>query len=230
MNERPGQLSTEPEQDQHSHGVRFGEAGAMTDFSSRQFPILYPERSTATDLAVDIQRIDVVDLCREYDLLRKAAPSRSARSKRYFVGHDGRPQAKHPASPSEKHLAIALWRLKAQWPRAGGGWLRLLDYQFPLKASRSDTGLGEVDLLGATDQGRLVVIEPEGPAQGRLPWRHSTARSDGGTAIRRRRPFQPQGNCRRGKGALRHPRVRGAADRADSRPRGLVARVVRHGP
>ena len=131
----------------------------MTDFSSRQFPILFPKRSTTTDLAVDIQRIDVVDLCREYDQLRKAAPSRSARNKRYFVGHDGRPQAKYPGSPSEKHLAIALWRLKAQWPRAGGGWLCLLDYQFPLKASRSDTGLGEVDLLGATDHGRLVVTE-----------------------------------------------------------------------
>ena len=39
------------------------------------------------------------------------------------------------------------------------GWLRLLDYQFPLKASRSDTGLGEVDLLGATDRGCLVVTE-----------------------------------------------------------------------
>ena len=131
----------------------------MTNFSSRQFPILFPERSTTTGLAVDIQRIDVVDLCREYDQLRQAAQSRSARSKRYFVGHNGCPRAKYPGSPSEKHLAIALWRLKAQWPRAGGGWLRLLDYQCPLKASRLDTGLGEVDLLGTTDHGRLAVIE-----------------------------------------------------------------------
>ena len=35
----------------------------------------------------------------------------------------------------------------------------LLDYQFPLKARPTDAGLGEVDLLGATDEGRLVVIE-----------------------------------------------------------------------
>ena len=131
----------------------------MTEFSSRRFPILFPDRSTTTALASDIQRIDVAALCREYVQLRKAAPSRSARNKRYFVGHDGRPRAKNPASPTEKHLAIALWRLKAQWPRSGGGWLRLLDYQFPLKARSSDTGLGEVDLLGATDHGRLVVIE-----------------------------------------------------------------------
>ena len=131
----------------------------MTDIFSRQFPILFSSRNSTRHLADSIQRVDVVAVCREYDQLRKRAPSRSARNKRYFVGHDGRPQAKYPASPSEKHLAIALWRLKAQWPRAGGGWLRLLDYQFPLKASRSDTGLGEVDLLGVTDQGRLVVIE-----------------------------------------------------------------------
>ena len=131
----------------------------MTEFSSRRFPILFPDRSTTTALASDIQRIDVAALCREYVQLRKSAPSRSARDKCYFVGHDGRPRAKNPASPSEKHLAIALWRLNAQWPRSGGGWLRLLDYQFPLKASRCDTGLGEVDLLGATDDGRLVVIE-----------------------------------------------------------------------
>ena len=91
--------------------------------------------------------------------MRKAAPSRSARKKSYFVGHDGRPQAKYPDNPPEKHLAIALCRIEAQWPRAGGGWLRLLDYQVPLKASNSDTGLGEVDLLRATDQGRLVGIE-----------------------------------------------------------------------
>lgn len=131
----------------------------MTDFLSRQFPILFSTRHTTTGLADAIQRIDVVALCREYDQLRREAPSRTTRSKRYFVGHDGCPQAKNPGNPSEKHLAIALWRLKVQWPRAGGGWMRLLDYQFPLQASRSDKGLGEVDLLGATERGRLIVIE-----------------------------------------------------------------------
>ncbi len=35
----------------------------------------------------------------------------------------------------------------------------LLDYEVPLRASNLDTGLGEVDLLGATDKGRLVVVE-----------------------------------------------------------------------
>ena len=131
----------------------------MTPFSSPRFPILFSTPNRTRGLANEIQRIDVVALCGEYERLRKTAPRRSARNKRYFVGHDGRPQAKNPGSPSEKHLAIALWRREAQWPRAGSGWMCLLDYQFPLKARRSDAGLGEVDLLGATDEGRLVVIE-----------------------------------------------------------------------
>ena len=131
----------------------------MSDFSARLFSILFPKRSKTTDLADSIEGIDVDALCREYCQLRKTAPSRSACSKPYFVGHDGHPKAKNPGCPSEKHLAIALWRLKTRWPRVGAGWMRLLDYQFPLKASNSDTGLGEVDLLGATDRGRLVIIE-----------------------------------------------------------------------
>ena len=131
----------------------------MTDFFRQQFPILFSTRHTTTGLADAIQTIDVAALCREYDQLRREAPRRTTRGKRYFVGHDGRPQAKNPGNPSEKHLAIALWRLKARWPRVGGDRMRLLDYEFPLRASRSDAGLGEVDLLGATEQGRLVVVE-----------------------------------------------------------------------
>ena len=48
-------------------------------------------------------------LCREYDELRAAAPSRPARAKRHFVGHEGRLRPKDPGNPSEQHLAIALW-------------------------------------------------------------------------------------------------------------------------
>ena len=187
----------------HSHGVRFGEAGAVTDFSSRRFPILFPNRSTTTDLASEIQRIDVAALCREYDQLRKAAPSRSARNKRYFVGHDGRPRAKNPASPSEKHLAIALWRLKAQWPRAGGGWLRLLDYQFPLKAR---SGKSEERLPHRTrnyHDRRTAVLHVQSQLRPRdVP--PDTARGGGGCRIRihhpmnRTRGIMKQETCRGG--------------------------------
>lgn len=56
----------------------------------------------------------------------------------------------------EERLAIALWRM---WRTPASGPLRLLDYQVPLKARRSDRKIGKVDLLGVTDGGRLKVIE-----------------------------------------------------------------------
>ena len=56
-------------------------------------------------------------------------------------------------------MAIALWNLNEYWPRHDGGWFHMLDYQFPLKGKQMDKGIGEVDLLGVTDKGRLMVIE-----------------------------------------------------------------------
>ena len=44
-------------------------------------------------------------------------------------------------------------------PGPDGGRFGLLDYQFPLKARRGDREVGKVDLLAATDKGRLVVVE-----------------------------------------------------------------------
>ena len=90
------------------NGVRYGEAGAVADFSSQQFPTLFRKCHTTTGLAGAIRRIDVDALCREYDQLRMAAPSRAAQDRHYFVGHKGRLQAKKPGRPSERHLAIAL--------------------------------------------------------------------------------------------------------------------------
>ena len=135
----------------------------MTDFYSDRFPILFRRRWPTRGLSTAIQAIDPFTLCHEYHELRKAAPSRFAKNKRYFVGHDGHVRAINPANPSEEHLAIALWRLDTRWPRTCGGSLRFLDYQFPLKSSRSDAGLGKVDLLGVTDEGRSAVVELKVP-------------------------------------------------------------------
>ena len=99
------------------------------------------------------------ELCREHAELRAAAPSRPDRGKRYFVGHEGRLRPKDPRNPAEKHLAIALWRLGTLSARGHVTPVRLLDYQFPLKAEQTDTGLGEVDLLGATTEGRIAIVE-----------------------------------------------------------------------
>ncbi|MXY34955.1 MAG: hypothetical protein F4Y60_12910 [Boseongicola sp. SB0664_bin_43] len=131
----------------------------MSGFSAELFPVLFSVPSVTTGLAEMIGEIDVDALCGEYCQLRKAVPNRSACSKRYFVEHHGRPKAKNPGCASEKHLAIALWRLRTRWPRVGNGSMRLLDYEFPLKASNLDRGLGKVDLLGVTDRSRLVIIE-----------------------------------------------------------------------
>lgn len=131
----------------------------MTAFSSAQFPTLFRNSWTTRGLARSIESIDTDGLCREYNGLTAVAPSRPGTGKRYFVCHDGCPRAKNPQNPSEKHLAIALWHLKSLPTQLGVSKLRLLDYEFPLKASRSDKGLGEVDLLGTTDKGRLVVVE-----------------------------------------------------------------------
>ena len=131
----------------------------MTIYSSERFPILFRRRWPTTDLADTIEGIDVDALCGEYEALHKAAPIRSERNKRHFVGHDGHLDATDPGNPSENHLAIALWRLGSGRAPASTGWLRLLDYQFPLYAADSDRSLRGVDLLAATDDDRLAVVE-----------------------------------------------------------------------
>ena len=130
----------------------------MTTLYSQRFPTLFQDGWNVTGLSDAIREIDVNALADEYMALKDAAPSRSAEGQPYLGTRHGRVRAKAPGSPSEKHMAIALWRLRATWPRPDGGWFRLLDYQVPLRASRSD-GLGEVDLLGGTDEGRMAVVE-----------------------------------------------------------------------
>lgn len=115
-------------------------------------------------LAERISKIDLDDLSKEYEELRRSAPQRHAVDKQYFVGHDGRLSSSKETEGShghvdEEHLAIALWRVGGFfWPQAGAGRLRLLDYQFPLWSRKSDKDRA-VDLLGVTNRGRLTVIE-----------------------------------------------------------------------
>lgn len=135
------------------------ESATVTDFSFRQFPILFQSRWNTTGLASEIEKIDLDSLCREYKLLGSLAPDRHSRNKKYFVGHQGLVDARNPDKPSEKHLAIALWRQYELSSKDGTSQLRLLDYEFPLRAANSDKGLGEVDLLGATADGRLAIVE-----------------------------------------------------------------------
>ncbi len=113
--------------------------------------------------------LDVEALSAEYATLRENAPRRSLADKVYFVGHTGMPSASARSNRLEEHYAIALLNLGRRWPRIDGGWFRLLDYQVPLKARRTDGAVGKIDLLGITDRGRLVIIElkVEGEGGGR---------------------------------------------------------------
>lgn len=136
----------------------------MSHFHPDDFPILFHDGlyKRTTGLADTIASLDRNDLFSEYKRLRGCAPKRLERGKSYFVEHDGVISSLGDAEKSnrkEEHLAIALWNLKEHWPRPGNGRFRLLDYQFPLKASRSDQGIGKVDMLGLTDRGRLIIIE-----------------------------------------------------------------------
>lgn len=118
-------------------------------------------RNITRYLAEEISKVDLDDLSREYEELRRRAPGRQEVGITYFTGHDGRLSTRREIKGSrscrlEEHLAIALWRMGGFWPSVSAGKVRLLDYQFPLDPTRNAR---TVDLLGATDCGQLTVIE-----------------------------------------------------------------------
>lgn len=128
------------------------------DFAE-SFPILFGSRWGARGLDGAMASIDPDDLCAEYSALLKAAPRRAHAGKTYFVGHTGVPSAAGSSNRLEEHCAIALVNLGRRWPRPEGGWFRILDYQVPLKASQADARIGEIDLLGVTNLGRVMAVE-----------------------------------------------------------------------
>ncbi len=145
--------------------VQKNDINMYTTFEDR-FPNLFRKKWNATGLADNIAKVDRESLCHEYMELIRAAPRRPDIGKKYFVGHSGVPSSGTNSNRREEHYAIALCNLGQEWPRLGGGWFRLLDYQVPLKAQQSDSGIGKIDLVGVTDQGRLIVIELKVEASG----------------------------------------------------------------
>ena len=133
------------------------------------YPILFRHRNDwrATGLEDSIASINADTLANEYKMLRENAPCRPAVGKAYFVGHSGTPSSRGSSNQREKHYAMALWNLERRWPRRDGGWQRFLDYQTPLQTKRADHGIGEIDLFGVTDRGRLIVVELKYPRIGR---------------------------------------------------------------
>jgi hypothetical protein len=123
-----------------------------------EFPLLFRRRWPHRSMADDIAAIDVRQICEEYESLRSAAPKRSPELL-YFVGHDGIPTTSSASNRREEHIAIALANLDQSWSLNGVGEFDFLDYQVPLKSRQADKGVGKVDLLGRTNDGRLLIIE-----------------------------------------------------------------------
>ena len=124
-----------------------------SDDLSTRHPMLWGHGMVHTESALDT-------LAREYESLRRCAPSRRSVGKRYFVdSHDGVTSSKGRSNRREEHCAVALVNLKREWRHPNGGSFRFLDYQFPLKARQSDHGVGKIDLVGVDNRGRFIVVE-----------------------------------------------------------------------
>jgi len=118
-----------------------------------------PEVNRKTTLGEVAAAIDAADLAEMYEGLMGSAPHRHTRDKRYFVGHSGVPSTVGISNRKEEHLAIALCNSGDTITLGSTDTLTLLDYQVPLKARQTDSGIGKVDLVGATGSGSIAVIE-----------------------------------------------------------------------
>lgn len=102
------------------------------------------------------------DIKNKYEHWKANAPRRHQTKKKYFVeGHNGIPSTGNHTNRGEEHLALALFnRFNSDNLNIdlNGRKLKLLDYQFPLKAAQKDK-IGKIDLVGIEDDGRLCVIE-----------------------------------------------------------------------
>lgn len=95
-----------------------------------------------------------------YEQQKEFAPKRHESEKKYFGAHDGTLPSK-PKADKDEHLAIALYnRCKDEGPLElpDGAPLDLIDYHVNLQAGKDDKAIGNIDLLGVTEQDRLAVV------------------------------------------------------------------------
>jgi hypothetical protein len=119
----------------------------------------HPDHNAASRFKDACAQLDVPDLVAGYEELVATAPHRHDADRLYFVGHDGRPSSGSHTNRIEEHLAIALVNDHPQWEILAAASIDLLDYQVPLKAYRSDVGVGKIDLFGLSENGVPAVIE-----------------------------------------------------------------------
>ncbi len=123
---------------------------------------LYNNRAVnrTREFAVVAEELDVPQICRLYEALIQSAPHRHARGKRYLEGRTGKPESGVYSNRDEEHLAMALFNASrggTAFRLPDGRSVTFLDYQTPLKARQSDTGVGKIDLFGVID-GRLPCV------------------------------------------------------------------------
>jgi hypothetical protein len=100
--------------------------------------------------------ITAEELAAGYASLRANAPTRP--QPYLSASRAGVPPIDPTERRTEERLAMALFN-RGQIGISGGGELTMLDYQMPLKAARSDRGIGKVDIVGLCEDGVLAVIE-----------------------------------------------------------------------
>ncbi len=131
----------------------------MSEALADRCPTLFRKNWPARRLEHAIASISSDVVQAEYVALRESAPRRSQTGKSYFVEHSGIASAKGRSNRREEHCALALYGLKQDWPLSSGSTFEIIDYQVPLKARHADKGIGKIDLVGVSSQGRLIVIE-----------------------------------------------------------------------
>ena len=112
-----------------------------------------PRMNRRSGLADEIRSLSAEQLARSYERTVEGAPKRD----RFFVGHDGGGSAANLSS--EKVVAKAIFNAPGHLV-VGSSQVRIVDYEFPLRRSRSDEGVGEIDLVGIEpSRARLWIIE-----------------------------------------------------------------------
>lgn len=122
------------------------------------------------------ERLTQEELAQGYLAEMAHSPDRASVGKTYLSHtRDGVPGTGTFTNRNEEHLAIAIFNAYRP-PAAGlqlpnGEELHIVDYQLPLKARRSDSGVGKVDLFGVTGSGQAAVVELKAATGGDTPLR-----------------------------------------------------------
>ncbi len=132
----------------------------LKDFSLIEIYNL-PSVNRVSEFAEVARNLDISNLVQKYQDLVENAPRRHETGKKYFVGHE-RFEPNEGSNRKEEILAGALFnycQVGNCFALPDNQELKIIDYQFPLKARQDDKGIGKIDLFGVIDQAIPSVIE-----------------------------------------------------------------------